>query len=120
MNGIECSKMLTIAIEAGANGEMVELVKGQETALLEQLTPLVRNQSVTLNLSHVERIDAAGIAALITLYCAARKANHEFTVSHATPRVEEILQLVGVKRLFASGDSEDISDYGVSLELAEA
>ena len=120
MKGIECSKILTVAIEAGANGEMVELVKGQEGALLDRVTPLVRDQSVTLDLRHVERIDAAGIAALITLYCAARKAEHEFTVSHATPRVEEILQLVGVKRLFASGDSEDLSDYSVSLELAEA
>jgi anti-anti-sigma regulatory factor len=119
MNGIECSKMVTVAIEAGANGEMVELVKGQETALLVRVTPLVRNQSVTLDMSHVERIDAAGIAALITLYCTARQANHEFTVSHATPRVEEILALVGVRRLFGQ-DTEDAADYTLSLELAEA
>lgn len=111
--------MLTVAIEARANGEMVELVKGQEATLLERLAPLVRNQSVTLDVRHVERIDAAGITALITLYCAARKANHEFTVSHATPRVEEILALVGVSRLFGQ-NVEDASDYNLSLELAEA
>lgn len=118
MNGIEYSTTLTVKIEAGAGSEMAELVRGQEQTLLEWIKPLVRRQSVTLDIRQVERIDAAGISALIALYCAARQANHEFTVSHAAPRVEEILTLVGVKRLLASRNAEDSSDDHLSLELA--
>ena len=55
-----------------------ELVRGQEQKLLDELNPLVRKQSVYLDLSSIERIDAAGLAALITLYCDACKAGHSF------------------------------------------
>jgi anti-anti-sigma factor len=120
MSGIEYSTTLTVTIEGTKGGEMVELVRGQETTLLERLKPLVREQSVMLNMQRVERIDAAGIAALIALYCAARQANHEFAISHVTPRIEEILTLVGLKRLLASQAAEDASDYSLSLELARA
>jgi anti-anti-sigma factor len=120
MSEVHAGAIVTVAIEPENGSEAAELVRGQEKALLERVAPLLRDHSVTLDMARVERIDAAGIAALITLYCAARQANHAFTVSHATPRVEEILQLVGVRRLFASHEMEDASDYSLSLELAEA
>ena len=59
-----------------------------------------------LDLGRVERIDAAGIAALITLYRAACEAGQCFGVTNPTPHVREILELVGLDRflLFDNGD----------------
>ncbi|MGA7343410.1 MAG: STAS domain-containing protein [Terracidiphilus sp.] len=120
MNGILCDTTVTVAMAAGREGQMAELVRGREEALLEWVKPLLLNQSVTLDMRRVERIDAAGIAALITLYCTAREAGHRFTVSHATPRVEEILGLVGVNRLLASQNADENSQSGLCLELSAA
>ena len=39
---------------------------------MSELKPVVREQSVTLDMRHIERIDAAGIAVLISLYGEAR------------------------------------------------
>jgi anti-anti-sigma regulatory factor len=102
MNFIPCNDRDGIEM-----AEMTELVRGQERELLERLVPLVHSRSVTLDLSKVERIDAAGIAVLIRLYCLATEAGHCFTVSHATAHVAEILQLVGLERLTVPGDGQD-------------
>lgn len=80
-------------------GNVRELVRGQETCLLEQVTPLVTRESVILDLRQVERIDAAGIAALIALYTQARSAGHTFAVAHAPHRIENILALVGLDHI---------------------
>ena len=48
-------------------GGMKELVKGQEQEFVNELRPRVVRQNVTLDLAETERIDAAGVAALITL-----------------------------------------------------
>jgi anti-anti-sigma factor len=79
-----------------------ELVRGQEAAFVERLTPVVQRESVTLDLAHVERIDAAGIAALITLYGTARNAGHSFSVCNANHHVEEVLSVVGLDRILLS------------------
>lgn len=76
-----------------------ELVRGTEDGLLAWLSPLVRQQSVTLDLRQVERIDAAGIAALILLYSTASQAGHSFMVANPSPHVAEILALVGLDRI---------------------
>ncbi len=99
MNGILCTTAGTLMI---APGDVHELVRGHEQILLERMTPLVRQQNVLLDLGLVERIDAAGIAALISLYACARDAGHNFTVSNASPRVEEILALVGLDHILLS------------------
>jgi anti-anti-sigma factor len=99
---------------------MTELVRGQEDKLLERLTPLVRHQSVTLDLAQVERIDAAGITALITLYRVASEAGHNFAVANASPRVEEILGLVGLERILASQNAEETAGASLRLELSAA
>jgi anti-anti-sigma factor len=88
-----------------AAGELHELVRGQERELVERLTPLVRSQSVTLDLARVERIDAAGIAALISLYGSAHAAGNEFMIVNACTRVAEILALVGLDRILISRDA---------------
>ena len=85
-----------------APGDVHELVRGQEGELLERLKPLVSAQSVTLDLSHVERIDAAGIATLISLYGTARDAGNLFAITNTSARVLEILHLVGLDRVLVS------------------
>jgi anti-anti-sigma factor len=82
--------------------ELAELVRGSEQALLARFAPLVRRQSVTLDMSSIERIDAAGIAALISLYVGARDAGHSFTVVNPSPHIAEILALVGLERILLS------------------
>jgi anti-anti-sigma factor len=79
-----------------------ELVRGRELEFLEELRPLVRSQSVHLDLSAIERIDAAGLSALISLYCDARKAGHEFAVINPSRQVARILALVGLDRILVS------------------
>jgi anti-anti-sigma factor len=117
MGFIPCNHREGIGIEIA---EMTELVRGLEGQLLEQLEPVVRSQPVTLDLSAVERIDAAGIAALIRLYRLAADAGHCFTVSHATPRVEEILRLVGLERMFAAPSEEEAQGARLRLEMSAA
>ncbi len=58
-----------MTIQFFESNRITELVRGNEQQLLARLQPLVRRQNVTLDLAHVARIDAAGLAALITLYC---------------------------------------------------
>src|SRR3974377_2099269 len=86
-------------------GNLCEIVRGKEQALLAIMEPIVRSRSVTLDLREVERIDAAGIAALISLYGSAHAAGHEFTIVNASHRVEEILALVGLDRILIPHDS---------------
>ncbi len=85
-----------------APGNLHELVRGQEHCLLDKLDPVVREQSVTLDMRQIERIDAAGIATLISLYGTAHSAGHEFAIVNASHRVAEILALVGLDRILIS------------------
>lgn len=94
----------TTVVEAAARGETMELVRGQEQRFLEKLVPVVESQSVLLDLGSVDRIDAAGLAALITLYCDACKAGHHFTVARPRRHVREILSVVGLDRVLLVGD----------------
>jgi anti-anti-sigma factor len=93
--------------------EITELVRGNEQQLLARLQPLVRRQSVTLDLKNVARIDAAGLATLIKLFCAAREAGHGFRVSNPSPRVEKILVLVGLDRILLSSIANKILYSGI-------
>jgi anti-anti-sigma factor len=76
-----------------------ELVRGTEEQIVEGLMPRVKQESVALDLSGVERIDAAGIAALITLYCTAIEAGTEFYVVSPSARVLDLLRLVGLESI---------------------
>ena len=83
------------------------LVRGTETGLLEEIMLLVQRQSVWLDLSCVERIDAAGLAALIALYRAAGESGRCFGVTNPTPHVREILCLVGLDKFLMNENSEE-------------
>jgi anti-anti-sigma factor len=82
--------------------QLSELVRGEDRSLLDRIGPMVAQQNIALDLSGVERIDAAGISALIRLYGYARDAGHRFTLSNVSPRVEQILKLVGLDRILLS------------------
>jgi anti-anti-sigma factor len=93
------------------NGTMVmapcgltELVRGSDRDLVDRLAPVVRQRSVALDLKRVDRIDAAGVAALISLYGHARDAGHGFAVANPTTHVREILEIVGLDRILLSPD----------------
>jgi|SRR5208283_3097374 len=79
-----------------------ELVRGREKEFIDELQPLVHSQSVRLDLSRIERIDAAGLAALISVYCDACKAGHEFTVVRPSRHVAQMLALVSLDRILAA------------------
>jgi len=96
------------------------LVRGTEQDLLAWLAPLVSRQSVTLDLRLVERIDAAGIAALISLYSTASRAGHSFMVANPSPHVAEILTLVGLDRILLPDRAFWGSDSGQCFESTAA
>ena len=83
-------------------GGIRQLVRGREQQFLEALQPLVDSRSVRLDLSSIERIDAAGLAALVSLYCAASKAGHGFAVVNPPRHVARILAIVGLDRILVS------------------
>ncbi len=118
MTGAMCDATVPVVIKAGEPGEAVELIRGSEQRLLVRLTPLVRQESVWLDLNAVERIDAAGVAALIALYCDASKAGHSFTVFNPRRRVREILALVGLDRVLLA--RSDAVVKGARLEKSAA
>lgn len=96
--------------------ELTELVRGTDRRLLDALTPVVRRENVSLDLSTVERIDAAGISALISLYCTATQSGHGFHVANVAPRVRELLSLVGLDEILLSQSTQ--RDSGSCLGLA--
>jgi anti-anti-sigma factor len=101
--------------ETGKPCELRELVRGSDRQLVEEMTPLVQRESVSLDLSCVERIDAAGIAALISLYRIADESGHQFSVSNAGPHVAELLALVGLDRILLSRNAKQIPSCGIQL-----
>jgi anti-anti-sigma factor len=97
-----------------------ELVRGEERSLLESVGPLAQRQNIALDLSGVERIDAAGISALISLYGIAHGAGYCFTVSNPSPRVAHILNLVGLDRILVSHNAVPESHSDAFLERPAA
>jgi anti-anti-sigma factor len=91
-------------VTEAVRGQIVsgQLVRGQDAVLLECLGPLVRKCNVALDLSNVERIDAAGITALLSLYQSARESGHRFSLTNVSARVAQILAVVGLDRHLVS------------------
>ncbi len=89
-------------------GGVRELIRGHERELLDDLKPIVRRQSVCLDLSRTDRIDAAGLAALVSLYCEAGRAGHEFAVVNPQGRVARVLALVGLDRMVLRATPEEM------------
>jgi anti-anti-sigma factor len=97
-----------------------ELVLGHERDLVVRVAPLVRAQSVALDLAEIERVDAAGIAALIELYTIACQAGHGFSILNATPHVAKLLAVCGLDRFLLSHNVMQDSYCGRQAELTAA
>ena len=110
-----CEPTPALVIAADESTQPTELVRGHDLRL-----PLVERQSVSLDLASVERIDAAGITALVTLYASACQAGHSFTVSNASPRVAHILALVGLDRYLLSHNAAHYPHCGPRLQPSAA
>ncbi len=110
------------AIEPEERNERVngELVRGQEAHLLEGIEPLLKRHSVALDLAGVERIDAAGIAALVQLYRSAQAAGHHFRIANASARVAQILAVVGLDGYLLSHNAVESSHYDAQTERPAA
>jgi len=115
MTATMCFEDVMRKAEAGKASDMNELVRGCDLRLVEELTPIVRHESVSLDLTTVARIDAAGIAALISLYRIAHEAGHCFSVLNAAPHVAELLRLVGLDGFLLSHDVALCSQSGPML-----
>jgi len=79
--------------------DFTELVRGNEDRLMSLMAPIVQEQDAVLDMARVRRIDAAGIAALISIYGRSRSAGHTFHVCNVTPHVAEILKLVSLDHI---------------------
>jgi anti-anti-sigma factor len=102
MNSNTCQPEEMFVVEPAG---ITELVRGTEQRLIALFAPLVRRQSIALDLGKVERIDAAGIAALITLYSDATHAGHAFNVCNLSAHVAEILSIVGLAPILISKET---------------
>lgn len=90
----------------------VKLILGEDAGFLEHVAPLVREYNVTLDFSRVERIDAAGITALLALYRGAKESGHCFRVTNVSDRVAKILHLVGLDRYLVSHNAVRTYEFG--------
>lgn len=102
------------ALLIAAPADFHELVRGNEDRLMALLTPVVRERSAVLDLGRVRRIDAAGIATLISIYGSARAAGHTFRVCNVTAHVREILELVGLDHILVT--EEAVQSPSASIE----
>ena len=115
-----CEPMATVTIQAAEPAELNELVRGQDVLLLAHVGPMVRERSVMLDLSGVERIDAAGITALVALYRSARESGHRFGLTNVSARVEQILVMVGLDRYLLSHNAVRNSHCGSGMQRPAA
>ncbi|HEY2859572.1 MAG TPA: STAS domain-containing protein [Terracidiphilus sp.] len=95
-----------LLVEAPAG--FTELVRGNDHELVAMMAPAVRKHNAVLDMGRVRRIDAAGIAALISVYGCARDAGHTFRVCNVTSHVAEILKLVSLDHILVS--REEVRD----------
>ena len=110
-----CNEPMMRSEKAVRTCALSEIVRGTEGRLVEEMAPLVRRQDVLLDLSAVERMDAAGIAALISLYTMGRESGHKFGVLNVAPRVYELLALVGLEFILVSHTANLTNEAGCRM-----
>ena len=110
-----CNEPMMRSEKAVRTCGLSEIVRGTEGRLVEEMAPLVRRQDVLLDVSTVERMDAAGIAALISLYTIGRESGHKFNVMNVAPRVYELLALVGLELILVSHTANLTNEAGCRM-----
>jgi anti-anti-sigma factor len=103
-----------------STAKITELILGNERDLVARVAPLVRGQSIALDLSQVERVDAAGVSALVELYSTACLAGHDFCILNAAPHVAEVLAVCGLDRLLMSHNVAQDSYSGQQAQFKAA
>ena len=121
MTNAMCEPMSTLFMNTAEPMELNEriegqLVRGEEMNLLARMEPLVREHNVRLDLASVERIDAAGITALLVLYHSARESGHRFSVTNVPERVAKTLAVVGLDGFLVSHNAVRRSDRSARLQ----
>jgi anti-anti-sigma factor len=113
---------MTMTVEHEEMAELAssQLLRGEDARLVERLQPLVQNQNIALDMACVDRIDAAGISALLELYQIARVAGHHFTVTNLQVRVAEVLNIVGLDGFLVSHNAAPDSHYGSHADRTAA
>lgn len=120
MNVANCSENMVRSDKAVRTCGQTEIVRGCERCLVDEMTPIVRRQDVSLDMTAVERIDAAGIAALISLYRLAEESGHSFSVLNVAPHVHELLTLVGLERILVSHNANLSANSGCRMTQTAA
>ena len=93
-----------------------ELVRGTEALVMLELLPRVKRESIALDLSDVARMDAAGIAGLISLYCTSMESGTHFSVVAPSPHVLELLRIVGLDSILLVDQFSEHSSSGSNLK----
>lgn len=88
------------------------LVRGREQAMLAQLLPLVAANNVVLSLEQVQKIDAAGLGALVLLYGEARKVRRSFRLIKPSRIVKGLIRIVGLELVLSSHNVNQESQSG--------
>lgn len=94
--------------EVAATGK---LIRGCESAFVDQLLPCARKVSLQLDLSAICQIDAAGIAALVALYRASSESGNRLTIVQPSQHVHELLHLLGLEHLLVAEDDICGTDF---------
>jgi len=125
MTSVMCNPMPTLMITPFEPAERAELARGplvreQVAGLVERLSPLVRESNVTLDLTSVDRIDGAGITALVALFRGARETGHRFSLTNVPERVAQILSAVGLDGILFSRNAVRKSQCGPRMRRPAA
>jgi anti-anti-sigma factor len=125
MTNAMCNPMPTLMIAPFESAERAELARGplvreQIAGLVERLSPLVREHDVALDLTSVDRIDGAGITALVALFRGARETGHRFILTNVPERVAQILSAVGLDGILFSRNAVRKSQCGPHMRRPAA
>lgn len=110
--------MLTVTVQNSENAAILRcqgrIVRGEETAILCAAVGQ-RGRNLTLDLSGVDAIDAAGIGLLISL----QAAGIYLKLLNPTERVREILRVTRVESIFEICESQS-TDEAMPQSIAES
>lgn len=76
-----------------------DLVRGKEQQLLSVALPLIEQNDLTIDMSRVHSLDAAGIGTLVYLLQCAERNENQLLLVNASPRVHELLSIVHLDSL---------------------
>jgi anti-anti-sigma factor len=76
------------------------LVRGQEQPLLSLAMPALEKGDLTLDMSQVQMVDAAGLGMLVVLHHCAAQSGHRLRLLNPGPRVAQLLSLTRLDSVF--------------------